>query len=228
MRLSIIIPVFNEEKTIKTLIEKVYLSSLSIDKEVIIVNDGSTDKTAKILQTLKNNYNFIFLNHNKNCGKGSAVRTGLTKATGEFVIIQDADLEYNPNDYGKLISPLLKGKADVVYGSRNLEKGQRGGLIFYFGGRAVTMFANMLYGLSLTDEPTCYKVFKRDLLKNFNLESKGFEFCPEITAKLAKTGAKIIEVPIFYNPRSLKEGKKINWKDAFLAFWTLLKYKFKD
>ena len=228
MKLSIIIPVFNEEKTIERLIEKVYLSSLSIGKEVIVIDDGSTDKTNEILKSLRNKHGFIFLSHKKNQGKGSAVRTGLAKATGEFVIIQDADLEYDPNDYENLIVPLLKGDADVVYGSRNLKKGQRGSLIFYFGGRAVTIFANILYGLSLTDEPTCYKVFKRDLLKNFNLESKGFEFCPEITAKLAKTEAKIIEIPISYNPRSWQDGKKINWKDAFLAFWTLLKYKLKD
>jgi len=142
------------------------------------------------------------------------------------VIIQDADLEYDPNDYNKLLTPILENKAEVVYGSRILSNAKHGKLAFYLGGRLVTLATNIIYGLKLTDEPTCYKVFKRDLLNSLNLECDGFEFCPEVTAKIAKKGIKIYEVPISYNARNKSEGKKINWKDGVVALWTLLKYRF--
>ena len=162
----------------------------------------------------------------KNKGKGTAIRTGLANVTGDIVIIQDADLEYDPNDYPKLVEPILTGKANVVYGSRILGKSRKSYWSFYMGGRFLSFLANLLYNAKITDEPTCYKVFRADMIKNINLKCRRFEFCPEVTAKVRKKGYKIYEVPIHYEPRSLKEGKKINWKDGLEAIWTLIKYKF--
>lgn len=227
MKLSIIIPVFNEERTIEEIIKKINILTLPVEKEIIIVNDGSFDNTGSQLKNLKEKYSFILLDHKKNEGKGMAIRTGINEATGDFLIIQDADLEYDPNDYIKLLIPFLEYGAEVVYGSRSLGKNKRGHLSFYLGGKALTVIANLLYGLGITDESTCYKAFKTDLIKKIKLESKGFEFCPEITAKIGRMGIKIYEVPISYNARKKKEGKKIKWKDGFIAIWTLLKYKFK-
>lgn len=226
MKLSVIIPVFNEEKTINEIIRKISELFLPVEKEIIVIDDGSFDNTLSRLKEIKNIYNFILLEHEKNEGKGAAIRTGIKEATGDFIIIQDADLEYSPDDYIKLISPLLRGEAEVVYGSRSLGKNKRGHWSFYLGGKILTIMANLLYGLNITDESTCYKVFRRDLAEKLNLESKGFEFCPEITAKIGKMGIKIYEVPISYNARLKKDGKKIKWKDGFIAIWTLLKYKF--
>jgi len=227
MKLSIIIPAFNEEKTIEEVVKKVENISLPIGREIIVVNDGSTDGTANVLRELKGRFNFTLIEHQKNMGKGAAIRTGLKAATGDFVIVQDADLEYNPEDYRKIIAPLLEGKAEVVYGSRTLGKNKRGSLSFFWGGKLLTFASNLLYGLKITDESTCYKAFKKDLLVSLNLESDGFEFCPEVTAKIGKRKIKIYEVPISYSARSKKEGKKIKWKDGFIAIWTLIKYKFK-
>jgi glycosyltransferase involved in cell wall biosynthesis len=227
MKLSIIIPVYNEEKTISEILKKVDDVLLpGFEKEIIIIDDKSSDGTLIVLEKLKNQYDFILLKHQQNMGKGAAIRTGISKATGDFVIIQDADLEYDPNDYSKLLIPFLEKNAQVVYGSRILGTKKRGKLSFYLGGRLVTLATNIIYGINITDEPTCYKVFKRELINSLNLESNGFEFCPEVTAKIAKRGIKIYEVPISYFPRNKSEGKKIKWKDGVVALWTLLKHRF--
>lgn len=223
MKLSIIIPVYNEENAVKQIINKVKETSLSIDKEIIVVDDGSTDKTAESLRKIGG---VVLLKHNKNKGKGAAIITGLSNVTGDIVLIQDADLEYDPKDYNALIEPFLRNNAEVVYGSRTLGKNEKGHWSFHLGGWGLTVFANLLYGLNITDEATCYKVFKTDLLRSLNLESKGFEFCPEVTAKIGKRKIKIYEVPISYYPRSKKEGKKIKWKDGFIALWVLFKNRF--
>ncbi len=228
MKLSIIIPVYNEKKTLPKLLKKVE-NVKGINKEIIIVDDGSRDGTRDFLNKVKRKYKVIF--HEKNQGKGMAIRTGLKHATGDIVIIQDADLEYDPNDYHKLIKPIVEGKAKVVYGSRRLQKQKEeyANIGFYIGGIGLNFIANLLYpNLHITDEATCYKVFKADVIKNLNLKCKRFEFCPEVTAKLAKRKIKIMEIPISYHPRSVEEGKKINWKDGLEAVWTLLKYKFID
>jgi len=226
--LSIIIPAYNEIETISKVLEKIEKADIgNVKKEIIIVDDGSTDGTRNFLQKQKKKYKVIF--HKKNMGKGFAVRTGIKNATGEVVIIQDADLEYDPNDYKKLIDPILLGKSEVVYGSRRLHKKnkQYSGLSFFVGGVSLTIIANLLYpNLKITDEPTCYKVFKADVIKSIPLECKRFEFCPEVTAKVAKRHIKIKEVPIKYFPRHSDEGKKIKWKDGVEAVWTLLKYRF--
>jgi len=227
MLLSVIIPVYNERDTILKILEKV--KSVKIDKEIIIVDDFSTDGTREILESLKGKdekLKIIF--QKKHVGKGFAIRTALKFVEGEIVLIQDADLEYDPNEYPKLIEPILEGKAKVVYGSRVLKKNPKASIIFYIGGRFLSFLTNLLYGTNITDEPTGYKVFSTDVLKSIDLKCLGFEFCPEVTAKVAKKGYKIYEVPINYNPRSIKEGKKIRFKDALKAVFTLIKYRFID
>jgi len=226
MKLSIIIPVFNEEKTIKKIINRVRNAPLSISKEIIVIDDGSFDDTKKILKNLKKEFDFILIEHQKNQGKGSAIRTGLSRVSGDFILVQDADLEYNPSDYQILLKPLLEKKAEVVYGSRILGKNKPAHWSFFWGGKFLTFLTNLLYRLDITDEPTCYKVFKTEILKSINLTSKRFDFCPEVTAKIAKKGIKIYEVPISYNPRKKKEGKKIKWIDGIKAAYVLIKYKF--
>lgn len=227
-KLSIIIPVYNEERTISQLLDRVKQADIgNVQKEIIVVDDGSKDATVSIVSRLKS---IRFVRHEKNSGKGAAIRTGIKYATGDIILIQDADLEYDPNDYAALIQPIIKGKAVVVYGSRRLGKDnkQYSGILFYLGGISLTMITNLLYNTHITDEPTCYKVFMADILKNIPLRCHRFEFCPEVTAKVAKKGIRIYEVPIRYYPRSKKEGKKIRWKDWFEAVWTLLKYRFND
>lgn len=225
--ISVIIPVFNEKKTIKEIIRRV--QKLKIKKEIIIVDDFSTDGTREIIKKLKSkNTKMIFLNRNH--GKGYAIREGLKYTKGKIIIIQDADLEYNPKDYYKLIAPLISKKSKIVYGTR-FPKGRKiKGIspIFLLGNKILTFTANLLYSTNITDEATCYKVFDFRLIKSLNLKSKRFEFCPEVTAKLRKKGYKILEVPISYNPRAKKEGKKIKWKDGFNAIYTLIKYRFTD
>lgn len=228
MKLSIVIPCYNEEKTIAEVLRRVNEINLnSVTKEIIVVNDGSTDSSSQILQGLKEKYNFIFLNHPKNLGKGQAIKTALDSASGDYIIIQDADLEYNPKDYKKLLDYALTNKAEVVYGSRRLS-GEYSHFSFYLGGILLTRLANLLYGIRITDEATGYKLFKTETLKSIDLNCKGFEFCPEVTAKIAKKKIRIYEMPINYTPRHKKEGKKIKWSDGFLALWTLIKYKFID
>jgi dolichol-phosphate mannosyltransferase len=230
MLLSVIIPVYNERDTILKILEKVKSVKIDkIDKEIIIVDDFSTDGTREILESLKGKdekLKIIF--QKKHVGKGFAIRTALKFVEGEIVLIQDADLEYDPNEYPKLIEPILEGKAKVVYGSRVFKKNPKASIIFYIGGRFLSFLTNLLYGTNITDEPTGYKVFSTDVLKSIDLKCLGFEFCPEVTAKVAKKGYKIYEVPINYNPRSIKEGKKIRFKDALKAVFTLIKYRFID
>ena len=225
-KLSIIIPAYNEQNTIKQLINLVKKANIGkVKKEIIIVDDGSKDKTLEIAKKIKN---IKLIRHNRNIGKGAAIRTGIKHATGDIIIIQDADLEYDPNDYAELIAPIIKGKAKVVYGSRILNKANNrsAGFSFYIGGISLTLLTNMIYpSAHITDEPTCYKVFKADVIKNIKLKCKRFEFCPEVTAKVVRKGIKIHEVPISYSPRSVQEGKKINWKDYIEAVLTLLKYR---
>ena len=225
-KLSIIIPAYNEEKTIEEIIRRVKKQKVfNLHKEIIVVNDGSTDKTEELI---KMDGEIIYLVHKENKGKGCAIRTGLNRATGDVVIIQDADLELDPNDYPKLVKPILDGKSDVVYGSRLLgKKIPEHDLFYYGGGKIVTLFANLIYGIKITDEPIGYKTFRTDLLKSLNLKCERFEFCPEVTAKIAKRGLKIYEVPVKYSPRSVKEGKKLRMKDGIQAMWTLFKYRFK-
>lgn len=227
--LSIIIPVYNEAKTIKSVLNLVLKSRLSIKKEIIIINDGSTDNTQEIVDKfIQNNHKTnIRLLNKKNEGKGSAVKLGIMKATGQIIIIQDADLEYNPDDYEKCIQPIINKKYKVVYGSRVIDKKniRYRHLSYLIGGRTITLFTNILFGSRLTDEPTCYKTFDSDLIKSININGKKFDWEPEITAKILKMGIKIKEVPIRYYPRSIKEGKKIRWKDGLDAIITLIKYR---
>lgn len=234
MTLSVIIPVFNEKKTILEIlkkIEKVNLNDFDFDKEVIIVDDGSTDGTREVLDNLireqGNKIKLVY--HAKNQGKGLAIRTGLDYANGDYVVVQDADLEYNPEDYRELLDCVLKNNAQAVYGSRRLGSPRKfSHLSFYLGGVFLTWMANLIYGTRITDEATCYKLFKTKTIKEIPLKCKKFEFCPEVTAKIAKRGIKIHEVPINYYPRSEAEGKKIKWRDGAEALWTLIKYKFTD
>ena len=230
-KISIIIPVFNEKSTILELLAKVDLADLGeIEKEIIIVNDCSSDGTAEILRQLENRYKIF--HHDKNFGKGRALRTGFAAATGDILAVQDADLEYDPKDFKSMLAKMIEADAQVVYGSRRLQhsyfKSRHSGHIFAIGGIVLTWLANFLYGLKITDESTCYKMFKADLLKSIDLECERFEFCPEITAKIAKRGVAIYEVPISYNPRHKKEGKKSDWQDGLEAIWTLLKHRFKS
>ncbi len=229
MKLSIVMPVFNEKNTITEILKRIEAVDLGLGKEVIIIDDYSTDGTREILKAYEDKYRILY--HEKNRGKGRALRTGLAEASGEITVIQDADLEYDPNDFKIMLEKIMEPGVRVVYGSRRLQhsyfKSRHSGHIYAFGGILITWFANLLYNSKITDEPTCYKMFKTDLLKSFDLECERFEFCPEITAKIAKRGIKIHEVPINYYPRHKNEGKKINWKDAIEAAWTLLKCRFK-
>ena len=227
-KLSIIMPAYNEKKTINDILTRIRKVSLNAAKEIIIVDDASDDGTKEILDDIKNNSIKIF-HHKRNMGKGAAIRTGLQHATGDIILIQDADLEYNPQEYGSLIKPILDGKAKVVYGSRLLgQKSRYSRIAYYIAGRSLTALANILYGINITDEPCGYKVFDSKVIKNVDLKCKRFEFCPEITAKIAKKGIKIHEVPASYSPRSRKEGKKIRFRDWLEAVYTLIRYKFTD
>lgn len=222
--LSIVIPAYNEEKTILPLLEKVKALEIpGIKKEIIVVDDASQDKTKEILRKQEG---ITLLEQKKNQGKGAAFKVGLKKTQGDIIIVQDADLEYDPQDIKKCLQPILQGETQVVYGSRELnKKNKRSKWIFFLGGKTITCFCNLLYGSHLTDEPTCYKCFQAELIKSLVIEGNGFEWEPEITAKILKKGLPIKEVPIQYFPR--QEGKKINYQDGIKALWTLFKYRFK-
>jgi SAM-dependent methyltransferase len=227
-KVSIVIPVYNEQDTILALVDRVLRAPRSeLECEVIIVNDCSSDRTGVMLKQVSDDRVRVF-HHDINRGKGAALRTGFAHVTGDIVIVQDADLEYCPEEYPLLLQPIVDGCADVVYGSRFKGRNRRvhSSLAFFLGGQLVTWVANILYGLRLSDEPTCYKVFRANLLRDLDLKCERFEFCPEITAKLARLKFSILEVPISYKPRSPEEGKKIKWHDGIEAVWTLLRYRF--
>lgn len=225
MKLSVIIPVFNEKSTLKTIIDRV--QAVNIEKEIIIVDDFSTDGTRDIYPQFKDENIKVILQKN-NKGKGSAVSTGIAAASGDYVIIQDADLEYDPQDFLKLIVPIISGQAKVVYGSRFKGKHSFSTLSHKWGNKLLTGITNFLYASAITDMETCYKLMPAALAKSLNIKSKKFDMEPEITAKILKQGYKILELPISYKGRAFNEGKKISWKDAFSAIWTLIKYRFYD
>jgi glycosyltransferase involved in cell wall biosynthesis len=195
-----------------------------VKKEVIVVDDGSTDGTREKLLAQAPSDDVTIVFHERNCGKGASIRTALSYARGEYVLIQDSDLEYDPADYSALLRPLQEGRANVVYGIRP-DRPERG-LRFFLGAKFLTYLTNFLYGTRIHDEATCYKVFRRSVLTRLRLECRRFEFCPEVTSKLCRMGEKIEEVPISYNPRSAEEGKKIRHSDGWLAIWTLIRYRF--
>jgi glycosyltransferase involved in cell wall biosynthesis len=225
IKLSVIMPVYNEVNTVRDIIARV-LSVPAVD-ELVIVDDFSTDGTTEVLKQLKDT-RIKVLFHRRNRGKGAAVRTGLKNLTGDAAVIQDADLEYDPRDYTKLLEPITAGEAAVVFGSRF--RGAHSGFhpLYKLGNKFLTITANILYGARLTDMETCYKMFKTSVLEGIELKADRFDIEPEITAKLIKRGAEIKEVPVSYRSRGFREGKKITWRDGFAAVWTLVKYRFKD
>lgn len=219
---SVIVPVYNEAAHVDELLQAIHASP--VKKEIIIVDDGSSDGTREKLKALPPMDDVTVVFHEKNCGKGAAIRTALSFARGEYVLIQDSDLEYDPQDYPALLLPLEAGKANVVYGVRP-DRPERG-LRFFLGAKLLTHLTNLLYGAGIHDEATCYKVVRRSLLSQFQLSCHRFEFCPEVTAKLCRMGERIEEVPIQYHPRSAVEGKKIRHSDGLQAIWTLVRYRF--
>jgi glycosyltransferase involved in cell wall biosynthesis len=225
MLLSIVIPVFNEEKTVTKILDKISELPPSLNREIIIVDDGSTDGTRKILSEIKSK-NIIVILKEKNSGKGDSLAVGFSKSKGDYVIVQDADLEYDPNDYFKLLEEIQKSQNTVVYGSRFMGKFKDMSTTHYFGNKFLTWFTNLLYGVYLTDMETCYKLFPGNFIRGIKINSKRFEFEPEITAKIIKSGLKISEIPISYKGRDFTEGKKISWKDGFSAIISLLRYRF--
>lgn len=274
MKLSVIIPVFNERATIEEIVRRVRAVDLRVyvnggvrgyekvtagknadeknggsnggagalhngeivlDREIVLVDDGSSDGTREILSSWRDaqaqgeNSDLQIIFHAENGGKGAALRTGFEKATGDILVVQDADLEYDPRDYVKLLAPLLEGRAPVIYGSRFLG-GPRSAmsLTHTLGNKMLTIMTNILYGTSLSDMETCYKCFRRDVITGMTLHSRRFEIEPELTAKILKRGYDIFEVPITYNGRAFHEGKKISWRDGFSAVWTITKYRFVD
>lgn len=227
-KLSVVIPVYNEQSTVKEITETVLNVDIgNIEKELVIVNDASKDNTGQILEDLKKQYPQIHvIHHASNMGKGAALRTGIAQTTGDYVIIQDADLEYDPNDYRMLIEPILAGRADVVYGSRFSGNYEDMSNLHYIGNKLLTLITNILFGVMLTDMETCYKLTPGDFIRGIKIESNRFNFEPEITAKILKSKLRVIEVPISYRGRSHSEGKKITWRDGVWAVATLLKYRF--
>ena len=226
-KLSVIMPVYNEQDTVREIVSRVR----EIDQvyELVIVDDGSQDGTQAILQELSNLPGVRVITHDHNQGKGAAVVTGLKAAIGVVIVVQDADLEYDPQDYGKLLQPLKEGQYEVVYGTRfATSKVHKAFFLSYLANRFLTWVTNLLYGSKLTDMETCYKVFRRELVENMTIHARRFEFEPEFTAKLLKQGVKVVEVPISFDPRGYSRGKKITAWDGVVALWTLIKYRFVD
>lgn len=228
-KLSIVVPVYNERNTLVEIVRRMRAVELppGIEREIIVVDDGSDDGTRDVLKQLGDSTVRIVL-HPHNRGKGAAVRTGFAHATGDYVLVQDADLEYDPEDWPKLVRPVLTGKARVVYGSRFT--GERRNMLFlhWIGNRFLSLTTNLLYNTTLSDMETCYKLIDRSLLDGLRLRADHFDIEPEITAKILKRGVRIYEVPISYTGREFDEGKKITWKDGFAALWTLVKFRFRD
>ena len=225
MLISVIIPAFNEEQTIGQVLAA--LRVLPIEKQIIVVNDGSTDGTHKVLEELRAIYELTVVHRKENRGKGFAIRSGLPYVKGEIVVIQDADMELVPADLPELLKPFEKETVQVVYGSRFLNGRGNASLHNFIANRMLAIYTNLLYGCRITDESTGYKAFSTELITRLELTCEGFEFCPEVTAKILRAGYRIYEVPVSYFPRTKKEGKKLRfWSDGFFAAWTLLKYRF--
>lgn len=228
MKLSVVIPVYNERNTIRTIIERV-LAVPDIEKEVVVVDDASVDGTTSILKTLEKEFpqvKFVYKDINK--GKGDTLKVGFAHTTGDYVIVQDADLEYDPLEYKKLLRALSEEKADVIYGSRFSGNYEDMSSLHYFGNKMLTIITNILFGVLLTDMETCYKLMPGAFVRKIQIKSDRFDFEPEITAKILKSGLRIKEIPISYKGRTHSEGKKITWKDGFAAILTLIKFRFLD
>ena len=223
-KISILIPVYNEKNSLLELLNRVESVDFQLEKEIILIDDCSTDGTRELYKNLP----YKVLYHTRNKGKGAALRTGLREATGDIIIIQDADLEYNPKDYKPLVELIRTNCADVVYGSRLADSRNSGNflLMSFIGNTVLSMLTRLLYGAYMTDMETCYKAFRADVIKNIEIESDRFDFEPEITAKVLKKGVRYMEFPISYNARTAEQGKKITWKDGLQAVWTLFKYRF--
>jgi glycosyltransferase involved in cell wall biosynthesis len=228
-KLSVIVPVYNERTTLVEVLRRMRAVELpdGIDREIIVVDDGSTDGTREVLRQLGDSTVRVLL-HDGNRGKGAAVRTGIGVANGDYILIQDADLEYDPEDWPTMIAPVQRGRARVVYGSRFT--GERRNMLFlhWVGNRVLSLVTNVLYNTTLSDMETCYKLVDRSLMVDLELRSNRFDIEPEITAKILKRGVRIYEVPISYTGREFDEGKKITWRDGFAALWTLVKFRFAD
>ena len=232
MKLSVCMPVYNEVATVEEIVRRVIEADAGLAKELIIVDDGSTDGTREVLEGLKARFareDIKIFYQERNQGKGAAVRKAFAQASGDILVIQDADLEYDPADIKSLLQPILEGKADVVYGSRFLGGPHRVLLFWhYVGNKLLTTLANALYNINLSDMETCYKAFKKEVVDSLTIRQNRFGIEPELTAKVAKRGFRLYEVPISYSGRGYEEGKKITWKDGFKALWVLFKYRFKD
>jgi glycosyltransferase involved in cell wall biosynthesis len=226
-KLSVIVPVYNERNTVVEILRRMRAVDLPIDREFVVVDDGSTDGTRAVLTQLGDSTVKI-VTHAQNRGKGAAIRTALEHVTGDLVLIQDADLEYDPDDWTKLLAPVLKGRAVVVYGSRFTGEHRNMLFLHWAGNRALSLVTNLLYNTTLSDMETCYKLFDRQVLAAITLKSERFDFEPEVTAKVLRQGVRIYEVPISYAGREFEEGKKITWRDGFAALTALVKYRFVD
>lgn len=229
LKLSVLVPVYNERATVLEILDRVQEAPIQkeLEREIIVVDDGSTDGTRDLLSQIKKDW-IVVLHHERNRGKGAAIRTALSRATGDIVVIQDADLEYDPRDYVQLLKPIIEGRVKVVYGSRFI--GPKMAMFFWhmLANKMLTLMTNILYDAILSDMETGYKAFRAEVIKSIPLRARRFDFEPEVTAKVLKRGHRIFEVPISYFGREYREGKKIGMKDAFVAVWTLLKYRFVD